>query len=193
MNQIRSRINALRRKMALEISVVRLRPLAEEYCQEWSVAATEGQPAPDDLAFIRKVGAKIRLPTFMAAHRYLNGASPKTSFPASSISWAPCFPGPPSAALLFFPTIPLPHQAPKAPKACNTADCISECCHDPKIQSPLSPWERVRVRGRQPANPPKWETMGGNERETKNIPPPAPTLEFQRLTGYIAPIRGLGP
>ena len=71
LGQIRSRINALRRKMALEISLVRLRPMAEEYCLEWSVAATEGQPAPDDLAFIRGVGAKFRLPTFMAAHQYL--------------------------------------------------------------------------------------------------------------------------
>ena len=71
MNQIRSRINALRRKMALEISHVRIRPMAEDYCLEWSVAATEGRPAPDDLAFIRKVGAKFRLPTFMAAHQYL--------------------------------------------------------------------------------------------------------------------------
>ena len=71
MNQIRARINALRRKMALEISHVRIRPMAEDYCLEWSVAATEGRPAPDDLAFIRRVGAKFRLPTFMAAHQYL--------------------------------------------------------------------------------------------------------------------------
>ena len=71
LSQIRSLINALRRKMALEISHVCLRPMAEDYCLEWSVAATEGRPAPDDLAFIRKVGAKFRLPTFMAAHQYL--------------------------------------------------------------------------------------------------------------------------
>ena len=31
MNQIRSRINALRRKIALEISVVRLRPVADDF------------------------------------------------------------------------------------------------------------------------------------------------------------------
>ena len=46
MNQIRSRINALRRKMALEISVVRLRPLADDFCLQWSVAVslTAGPP-----------------------------------------------------------------------------------------------------------------------------------------------------
>ena len=71
LSQIRSRINALRRKMALEISLVRPRPLAEDYCLEWECARSEGRPAPDDLAFIRGVGDKFRLPTFMAAHQYL--------------------------------------------------------------------------------------------------------------------------
>ena len=72
MNQIRSRINALRRKMALEISVVRLRPLADDFCLEWSVAQTDRQPPPDDQTFIRRVvDAGFRLPTFMAAHKYL--------------------------------------------------------------------------------------------------------------------------
>ena len=72
MNQIRSRINALRRKMALEISLVRLRPLAVDFCLEWSVAAADRRPSPDDRAFIRKVAAAgFRLPTFMAAHQYL--------------------------------------------------------------------------------------------------------------------------
>ena len=72
MNQIRSRINALRRKMALEISVVRLRPLADDFCLQWSVAVTDRRPPPDDQTFIRRVAdAGFRLPTFMAAHRYL--------------------------------------------------------------------------------------------------------------------------
>ena len=72
MNQIRSRINALRRKMALEISVVSLRPLAEDFCIQWSVAVTDRRPAPDDHTFIRRVAdAGFRLPTFMAAHQYL--------------------------------------------------------------------------------------------------------------------------
>ena len=72
MNQIRSRINALRRKMALEISVVRLRPLADDFCLQWSVAVSDRKPPPDDQTFIRRVAdAGFRLPTFMAAHRYL--------------------------------------------------------------------------------------------------------------------------
>ena len=72
MNQIRSRINALRRKMALEISVASLRPLADDFCLEWSVAQTDRKPPPDDHTFIRRVAdAGFRLPTFIAAHRYL--------------------------------------------------------------------------------------------------------------------------
>ena len=74
MNQlgyIRSRINALRRKFALEISHNRLRPMVEDFCTESYAAAMDRKPLPDGFAFIRKVGAKIRLPTFMAAHKYL--------------------------------------------------------------------------------------------------------------------------
>ena len=75
MNQlsyIRSRINALRRKMALEISHVRLRPMVEDFCTESYAAAMDRKPLPDGLAFIRKVAdAGFFLPTFMAAHKYL--------------------------------------------------------------------------------------------------------------------------
>ena len=75
MNQlsyIRSRINALRRKMALEISVVSLEPVADEFCFQWDRARAEGRPAPDILAFIRKIGAAgYWLPTLVAAHKYL--------------------------------------------------------------------------------------------------------------------------
>ena len=74
MNQlsyIRSRINALRRRFALEISHVRIRPMVEDFCTESYAAAMDRKPLPDGLAFICKVGDKIRLPTFMAAHTYL--------------------------------------------------------------------------------------------------------------------------
>ena len=72
MNQIRARINALRRKMALEISVVRLRPLADDLCFQWDRSRAERRPAPDIFAFIRKVAAAgYYLPTFVAAQKYL--------------------------------------------------------------------------------------------------------------------------
>ncbi len=53
LSHIRSRINALRRKMALEISVVRVEPVADEFCFQWERASAERKPAPDIPAFIR--------------------------------------------------------------------------------------------------------------------------------------------
>ena len=72
LSQIRSRINALRRKMALEISVVRLEPVADEFCFQWERASAERKAAPDIPAFIRKVASVgYWLPTFVAAQKYL--------------------------------------------------------------------------------------------------------------------------
>ena len=73
MYALRSRVNALRRKMALELAVVRLRRLAQEYCLQWTVALADRRPAPESHPFILRVAdAGFRLPTFMAAHNYLN-------------------------------------------------------------------------------------------------------------------------
>ena len=46
LSHIRSRINARRHKMVLEISVVRLEPVADEFCYQWDRARAEGRPAP---------------------------------------------------------------------------------------------------------------------------------------------------
>ena len=72
LSYVRSRINALRRKMALEISHNRLRTMAEDFCSDSYAAAMDRKPVPDAHAFVRKVvDAGIRLPTFGAVHRYL--------------------------------------------------------------------------------------------------------------------------
>ncbi len=72
LSYVRSRINALRRKFALEISHNRLRTMAENFCTESYVAAMDRKPVPDAHAFVRKVvDAGIRLPTFGAVHQYL--------------------------------------------------------------------------------------------------------------------------
>ncbi len=75
MNQlsyIRSRINALRRKFALEISHNEIRTMVDDHCLQWTIARAERKPAPDDFAFFRKVAAAgYRLPTFTSAHSYL--------------------------------------------------------------------------------------------------------------------------
>ncbi len=72
LSQIRNRINALRRKYAIPLTVYRLRPLAEEFCQQWAVAQAGRKPAPESRPFIRKIAsAGFRLSTFMELHKYL--------------------------------------------------------------------------------------------------------------------------
>ena len=53
LSHIRSRINSLRRKFALEISHVRLRPMVEDFCTESYAAAMDRKPLPDGRALIR--------------------------------------------------------------------------------------------------------------------------------------------
>ena len=82
MYALRSRVNALRRKMALELAVVRLRRLAQEYCVQWTVALADRRAAPESHAFVRRVvDAGFRLPTFMAVHNYLNGCRSRSAIP----------------------------------------------------------------------------------------------------------------
>ena len=72
LSQIRNRINALRRKYAIPLAVYGLRPLAEEFCQQWAVAQAGRKPAPESRPFIRKIAsAGFRLSTFMELHKYL--------------------------------------------------------------------------------------------------------------------------
>ena len=72
LSYVRSRINALRRKFALEISHNRLRPMVEDFCSDSYAAALDRKPLPDAHTFVRKVvDAGYRMPTFGAVHRYL--------------------------------------------------------------------------------------------------------------------------
>ena len=82
MNDLRRRVNALRRKMARKLAVVRLRRLAEEFCLQWTVARADRRPAPESHPFIlRVVQAGFRLPTFMAAHNYLDRCRRQKTLP----------------------------------------------------------------------------------------------------------------
>ena len=72
MGELRSRIRALQKKMALELAIVRLRPLVREFRLQWFVALTDRKPLPEPRSFgFRVVRADFRLPTFMAVNRYL--------------------------------------------------------------------------------------------------------------------------
>ena len=87
LRQLRNRVNALRRKLALPLAVIRLRPLAEEFCHEWAQASADfgSHKAPSKqmppsftsvetgpLSLIRRVASHgFRLTTFMDLHLYL--------------------------------------------------------------------------------------------------------------------------
>ncbi len=43
---LRSRVNALSRQLIVPLNVVRLRPIAEQYCDEWAYAMGEGSEPP---------------------------------------------------------------------------------------------------------------------------------------------------
>ena len=72
MGELRSRIRALQKKMALKLAIVRLRPLVREFRLQWFVALTDHKPLPEPRSFgFRVVRAGFRLPTFMGVNRYL--------------------------------------------------------------------------------------------------------------------------
>ena len=72
MRELRSRIRALQKKMALDQAIVRLRPLVREFRLQWFVALTDHKPLPEPRSFgFRVVKAGFRLPTFMAVNKYL--------------------------------------------------------------------------------------------------------------------------
>ena len=55
-----------------ELAIVRLRPLAEDFSQEWAATVADRRPAPRPQPFIRYLAQHgFRLPTFIALHQYL--------------------------------------------------------------------------------------------------------------------------
>ena len=72
LTQIRNRIQALQRRYALPLAIIRLRPYATQFCHQWAVAQDQQQPLPETPAFIRKLAdAGFRLTTFMYLHHHI--------------------------------------------------------------------------------------------------------------------------
>ena len=73
LKSIRNQINALRRKFAFPLAILRLRRISEEYCHHWHTALTNNKPTPEAHPFILKIAKEvIPLNTFMSLHHYLN-------------------------------------------------------------------------------------------------------------------------
>ena len=93
LSQIRRHVDSLKQKYATELTILRLRPLAEEFCLLWSEAIIDGNPPPDSYAFIRHIARQgFRLNTYTGLHLYLercseNGRNPNINrhrrFPAA--------------------------------------------------------------------------------------------------------------
>ena len=72
LSQIRRRVDALKRKYAAELTVIKLYPLAEDFCLLWTCAVADGNPVPDTHAFIRTIARNgVRLDTFTLLVPYL--------------------------------------------------------------------------------------------------------------------------
>ena len=68
LSQIRRRVNALKRRFAPELTIIKVRRIAEAVAADW----TPDEP-PESAAVIRRiVRAGCRLPTFIRLRRYLD-------------------------------------------------------------------------------------------------------------------------
>jgi len=82
LSQIRTRVNALKRKYALELQIVRIHRIAEDFSLRWVRAVGDRQPLPETQPFIRLIADNgFRFHTFMNLHTYLercrtNGDNP---------------------------------------------------------------------------------------------------------------------
>ena len=82
LSRIRSRIEALERKFALPLAAVKLRPLAEEFCNEWDAAQAKEKPLPRAHPFIQRLADKgIHLSTFTSLSKYIKRCGEKNEAP----------------------------------------------------------------------------------------------------------------
>ena len=71
-SELRSRIDALRRNLALELAIVKLYRLAIDFIMKWNIAIANREPVPDPYTFPPLVGKTgIWLNSHMAAVKYL--------------------------------------------------------------------------------------------------------------------------
>ncbi len=72
LRSLRARVNALRRKMAPALAIVRVRRMADDYCHRWFVATSNHELPPDPQRLIQGLGrAGLRLPSFASANNFL--------------------------------------------------------------------------------------------------------------------------
>ena len=81
---LRSRVNALRRKMVHALSIVKVRRMADDYCHHWFVATSNHELPPDPQRLIQGLGrAGLRLPSFASANNFLDDCRRNNTDPDS--------------------------------------------------------------------------------------------------------------
>ena len=78
-SQIRRRINVLKRRFATELTIIKLRRIAEAVADHWN---PDQPPEPADV-IARIVRAGFRLPTFIRLRRYLDDTIRQGDVPES--------------------------------------------------------------------------------------------------------------
>ncbi len=78
LSQIRNRVRSLQRKYGLALAVMRVRPYADQFCNQWRFATANRQPVPQSHPFIRRLAdAGFRCATFTALDKYIQGSHPQ--------------------------------------------------------------------------------------------------------------------
>ena len=82
MSQIRNRVNALKRKYATELKILKVFPIAEEFSLDWACMAADRLPLPQSGDFIRHLASwGFRFHTYTNLHQYLEGCREQGDIP----------------------------------------------------------------------------------------------------------------
>ena len=83
LSQIRTTINALKRKYALPLAVLRVRLVAEKFCHEWDAARDRHDPIPPTNVLVSQTAQNsgLPLPTWGNLHRYLDRIRTQNAHP----------------------------------------------------------------------------------------------------------------
>ena len=136
LTQIRNRVQALQRRYALPLTVIRLRPYATQFCDQWAVAQDRKEPLPETHPFVIKLAdAGIRLPTFGLLIHYFRRHREANTCPQPSSIVSALLPKPASRPIIdsifqwdppHHESVPIP--APSSPMLCFSPPLRSAQC-----------------------------------------------------------------
>ena len=136
LTQIRNRVQTLQRRYALPLTVIRLRPYATQFCDQWALAQDRKEPLPETHPFVIKLAdAGIRLPTFGLLIHYFRRHREANTCPHPKSLVAALLPKPASRSIIdaifqwdppLQESVPIP--APSSPMLCFSPPLPSAQC-----------------------------------------------------------------